>query len=87
MKFNKLQLEEPILKSIADLGFVHPTPIQEQSIPAVLKHRDLLGLAETGTGKTAAFLVPIIQLMSKRTDANVSGLVLVPTSELAQQEY
>lgn len=87
LKFNKLQLEEPILKSIADLGFVHPTPIQEQSIPAVLKHRDLLGLAETGTGKTAAFLVPIIQLMSKRTDANVSGLVLVPTRELAQQVF
>ena len=87
LKFNKLPLDEPILKGIQDLGFIFPTPIQEQAIPSVLDRRDLLGLAETGTGKTAAFLIPVLQFISNARNSNVSGLVLVPTRELAEQVY
>ena len=87
LKFNKLPLEEPVLKGVQDLGFLYPTPIQEQAIPSVLNHRDLLGLAETGTGKTAAFLIPILQFITNSPNNKVSGLVLVPTRELAQQVY
>tara|TARA_A100001037_G_scaffold306849_1_gene357087 strand:+ start:16961 stop:18373 length:1413 start_codon:yes stop_codon:yes gene_type:complete len=87
LKFNKLPLEAPILKGIQDLGFLYPTPIQEQAIPPVLDQRDLLGLAETGTGKTAAFLIPVLQCIRDSKNKHVNGLVLVPTRELAQQVY
>ena len=63
MDFKKLELIEPILKALADEGYTTPTPIQQQSIPYVLAQRDLLGTAQTGTGKTAAFAIPILQLL------------------------
>jgi ATP-dependent RNA helicase RhlE len=63
MAFRKLELIEPILKALADEGYTTPTPIQQQSIPLVLEKRDLLGCAQTGTGKTAAFAIPILQLL------------------------
>ena len=64
MAFEKLDLIEPILRALKTEGYTKPTPIQEQSIPTILKRRDLLGCAQTGTGKTAAFAIPILQLLT-----------------------
>jgi len=61
MTFKELGIIEPILKSLEEAGYTHPTPIQERSIPILLERKDLLGCAQTGTGKTAAFTIPIIQ--------------------------
>jgi len=90
MSFEELNIIEPILKALEKEGYETPTPIQEQAIPALLEHRDLLGCAQTGTGKTAAFAIPIIQhlfndrkpLQGRRT---IKALILTPTRELAAQ--
>jgi ATP-dependent RNA helicase RhlE len=63
--FSNLNIIEPILKAIVEEGYTTPTPIQEQAIPLVLEGNDLLGCAQTGTGKTAAFSIPILQLLSE----------------------
>ncbi|TBL67976.1 DEAD/DEAH box helicase, partial [Paenibacillus thalictri] len=90
MTFEQLKLIPPILKALAKENYRQPTPIQEQAIPPVLAGRDLFGCAQTGTGKTAAFLLPIIQLLSEQ-QARPSGkrvirsLILTPTRELAIQ--
>jgi ATP-dependent RNA helicase RhlE len=88
--FKELPLIEPILRALADEGYETPTPIQRQAIPVVLQQRDLLGCAQTGTGKTAAFTVPILQLMDANPPAGhgqrpVRTLILTPTRELAIQ--
>jgi len=90
MTFNELQLIEPVLKALDDKHYETPTPIQQKAIPTVLRGNDLLGCAQTGTGKTAAFAIPIIQLLSKNKnyDARRDGirsLILTPTRELAIQ--
>ena len=91
MSFNQLQLIEPVLQALGKEGYTHPTPIQEKSIPVILEKRDLLGCAQTGTGKTAAFTIPILQLMhlqqqaSKQPYRRISALILTPTRELAIQ--
>ncbi|MBC7946577.1 MAG: DEAD/DEAH box helicase [Chitinophagaceae bacterium] len=92
MSFNNLTLIEPILKALSNEGYTKPTPIQEQAIPVILQHRDLLGCAQTGTGKTAAFAIPILQLMHETRQAapptdrrNIKALILTPTRELAIQ--
>ncbi len=89
MSFNNLQLIEPVLQALSKEGYTIPTPIQEQSIPAILQQRDLLGCAQTGTGKTAAFTIPILQLMHlQNADGKHKGirtLILTPTRELAIQ--
>ncbi|MEM9836710.1 MAG: DEAD/DEAH box helicase, partial [Bacteroidota bacterium] len=90
MKFTDLRLIEPILKALSDKGYKEPTPIQEQSIPILLRHKDLLGVAQTGTGKTAAFSIPIIQLLhnatkGKRGPRKIRALIVTPTRELAIQ--
>jgi ATP-dependent RNA helicase DeaD len=82
--FEELNLPTPILSAITELGFVEPTPIQQQSIPALLAGKDVLGEAQTGTGKTAAFGLPLLA----RLDANLNApqmLVVCPTRELAIQ--
>jgi len=86
MTFEQLDLISPILKALQEEGYTSPTPIQEQSIPIILKGKDLLGCAQTGTGKTAAFSIPILQKFYK-TDKNrgIKALVLTPTRELAIQ--
>jgi ATP-dependent RNA helicase RhlE len=87
--FHDLGLAQPLLKALAEEGYSTPTPIQTQSIPSVLRGRDLLGVAQTGTGKTAAFALPILQrLAADRRPAPRRGcrvLVLAPTRELASQ--
>ncbi|MEC0090271.1 DEAD/DEAH box helicase [Paenibacillus macquariensis] len=90
MTFNDLKLIPEILKALSNENYTAPTPIQEQSIPAVLEGRDLLGCAQTGTGKTAAFSLPIIQLLSAQkskpsTIRRIRSLILTPTRELALQ--
>ncbi|MFD1770328.1 DEAD/DEAH box helicase [Sphingobacterium suaedae] len=88
MKFDSLGLVDPILKAIAELGFSTATPIQEQAIPVVLSGRDLIGCAQTGTGKTAAFAIPLLQFLSskgRQPHKNPSALILAPTRELAIQ--
>ena len=92
MTFESLGLAAPLLKAIADAGYTNPTPIQSQAIPAVLKGGDLLAGAQTGTGKTAGFTLPMLQRLSQgqpvrnaRGKAMVRALVLTPTRELAAQ--
>ena len=89
MTFQELNLIEPLKRAVAEKGYTTPTPIQQQAIPPALEGRDLLGCAQTGTGKTAAFTLPILQLLSAepRTKGRrtIKTLVLTPTRELAIQ--
>ena len=85
MSFSALNLHPSLLRAIEELGFVKPTGIQGEAIPAVLQGRDLLGCAQTGSGKTAAFLLPIVQKLLAKPRGTSRALVLVPTRELAAQ--
>ena len=88
MTFKELQISEPILKALANKKYENPTPIQAQAIPVALAGRDLLGIAQTGTGKTAAFAIPIIQqlcLSKAERKREIKALILTPTRELAIQ--
>jgi len=90
MSFENLKLIEPILRALKTEGYTTPTPIQEQSIPIILQQRDLLGCAQTGTGKTAAFAIPILQLLyndrlQHKEQKTIKALILTPTRELAIQ--
>jgi len=90
MTFKELGIIEPILKALDAEGYTNPTPIQEQSIPILLKRKDLLGCAQTGTGKTAAFSIPIIQHIHNDRSAGtgrkkIQALIVTPTRELAIQ--
>ncbi|MCL4109394.1 UNVERIFIED_CONTAM: hypothetical protein GTU68_033219 [Idotea baltica] len=89
MTFKDLGIVEPILKALAAKGYTNPTPIQEQSIPILLKGKDLLGCAQTGTGKTAAFAIPILQHLynapQHKGPRKIKSLVVTPTRELALQ--
>jgi ATP-dependent RNA helicase RhlE len=89
MTFQNLNLILPILKAVQEEGYTTPTPIQAQSIPIVLSGKDLLGCAQTGTGKTAAFAMPILQLLNENKmigkSKKVRGLIVTPTRELAVQ--
>ncbi|HEY4541696.1 MAG TPA: DEAD/DEAH box helicase [Noviherbaspirillum sp.] len=91
-RFSDFGLSPDILRALADQGYEHPTPIQAQAIPVVLQGRDVMGAAQTGTGKTAGFSLPIIQLLLKHASASASparhpvrALILTPTRELADQ--
>ncbi len=90
MRFNDLNITEPIMKALKDKGYEEPTPIQEKAIPLVLNRKDVLGCAQTGTGKTAAFAIPIIQLIhriegKKQGPTTMRSLIVTPTRELAIQ--
>lgn len=90
MRFQDLKIDEAILKAIREIGYDQPTPIQEKAIPIVLEGHDLLGCAQTGTGKTAAFSIPMLQRMGRPQEGEarpVRGLILTPTRELALQIY
>ncbi|OAG77784.1 ATP-dependent RNA helicase [Acetobacter malorum] len=85
--FADLELSEPILRAVTEMGYTHPTPIQEQAIPAILMAKDVLGVAQTGTGKTASFTLPMLEILSgSRARARMPrSLILEPTRELALQ--
>lgn len=97
MTFDQLMLVEPIMRSLQAEGYQHPTAIQQKAIPSILEGKDLLGCAQTGTGKTAAFALPMLQLLYERkqktinnnnlrnTQHNIKALILTPTRELAIQ--
>ena len=91
MLFEDLSLIEPILSALKNEGYTTPTPIQEQAIPIILEGKDLLGCAQTGTGKTAAFAIPVLQLLCKQKytgqaqKGGIKALILTPTRELAIQ--
>lgn len=85
MNFEQFSFDRRILARIQAAGYVTPTPIQEQAIPQVLAGRDVLGLAQTGTGKTAAFILPILQGLIKGPRRRVRALIVAPTRELAEQ--
>ncbi len=87
MTFNDLKLIKPISDALQEEGYENPTPIQEKSIPAILQGKDLLGTAQTGTGKTAAFAIPILQNLTEKNIRNnqIKALILTPTRELAIQ--
>src|ERR687898_706718 len=87
MSFESLGLSAPVLQAVADKGYTEPTPIQEKAIPIVLMGRDVLGCAQTGTGKTASFVLPMIDILSEgRAKSRMPRtLILEPTRELAAQ--
>lgn len=90
MKFEDLKIVTPILKAVKTEGYTKPTPIQKKSIPVILKGKDMLGCAQTGTGKTAAFSIPLLQIlynnkMNEKGPRKVKALILTPTRELAVQ--
>jgi len=92
MQFKELKVIPTILKALEKENYEVPTPIQEEAIPLILNGRDLLGCAQTGTGKTAAFAIPTLQLLSednvtKNTTRNIRALIVTPTRELAMQIY
>lgn len=84
IKFEELELVEPILKAVVEMGFEETSPIQAKAIPAILAGKDIVGQAQTGTGKTAAFGIPLLQMVDPKSK-NLQGIVLCPTRELAIQ--
>ena len=85
MPFASLQLHPSLIKSIRELGFTRPTPVQADAIPPALEGRDVLACAQTGSGKTAAFLLPILQRLLGKPRGRTRALVIAPTRELAAQ--
>lgn len=85
MKFNELGLNDLVLEAIDHMGFENATPIQQFAIPEVIANHDLLACAQTGTGKTAAFILPILHKLTGKEDSSINTLILVPTRELAIQ--
>src|SRR4030043_81397 len=85
MSFETFNFHPSIMAGIQALGYVTPTPIQLQSIPPIMQGRDLIGLAQTGTGKTAAFVLPILQHLLRSPRGRVGALIIAPTRELAEQ--
>jgi superfamily II DNA/RNA helicase len=85
MKFVELGLNEQILEAISHMGFENATPIQEFAIPKILENKDIIACAQTGTGKTAAFILPILHKLTGKEDNSIAALIIVPTRELAIQ--
>jgi superfamily II DNA/RNA helicase len=85
MNFNELGIHEDLLDAISYMGFKEATPVQEQAIPEILEGNDLIACAQTGTGKTAAFLLPILDLLADLPGGETTTLIIVPTRELAMQ--
>src|SRR6188768_2831940 len=85
MPFTKFKLHPDLLRGVRELGFTRATPIQEQAIPPAMEGRDLLACAMTGSGKTAAFLLPLVHKLMQKPRRTTRALVLTPTRELAAQ--
>jgi len=85
MSFQSFNFHSAIMDGVQSLGYIEPTPIQRKAIPPILQGNDLIGLAQTGTGKTAAFVLPMLQRLIKRPRASVRALIISPTRELADQ--
>ena len=85
MNFNEFHLKEELLEAISYMGFEKATPIQDQAIPLIIQNRDLIACAQTGTGKTAAFVLPILNKLAGKQNRGINTLIIVPTRELAIQ--
>jgi len=85
MSFESFNLQPSVMAGVQAQGYITPTPIQEQTIPAIMEGRDLIGLAQTGTGKTAAFALPILNKLAQGKRGVLRALVISPTRELAEQ--
>ena len=90
MTFKDLNISEPVLKALEEKNYTTPTSIQKKAIPVAIQGQDVLGLAQTGTGKTAAFAIPVLELLKKNAPVNkrfpsIKALILTPTRELAIQ--
>ena len=87
MPFNELGLASPINQAVKDAGYTEPTPIQTAAIPVILQRHDLMGIAQTGTGKTAAFVLPLLSLIAANPPQHrgIRALIMVPTRELVVQ--
>ena len=85
MRFDEFDLDDQLLEAISYMGFEKASPIQEQAIPEILNNRDLIAFAQTGTGKTAAFVLPILHKIAQNPDGGINTLIIVPTRELAIQ--
>ncbi|HET6527436.1 MAG TPA: DEAD/DEAH box helicase, partial [Balneolaceae bacterium] len=85
MSFKKFELSDELMMGLRDLKYEDPTPIQEECIPLILKGKDVIGAAQTGTGKTGAFVIPLLQKIMKEPSDHTGALILSPTRELAQQ--
>src|SRR5574344_970763 len=83
--FEDLKLTKSVQKAIAEIGFIEPTPIQEQAIPAIKSGLDVIGIAQTGTGKTAAYILPILTQLVKAEGEDPRAIIIVPTRELSIQ--
>lgn len=80
-------LDQPIFKGIRTMGYKQPTQIQRKAIPPILDGKDVVGMSRTGSGKTAAFVIPMLQRLKKRETAGARALMISPTRELAQQTF
>ncbi|HAR19519.1 MAG TPA: ATP-dependent RNA helicase, partial [Cytophagales bacterium] len=85
MIFNDFNFDEKLIEGLSSMGYTKPTPIQEQAIPIILEHKDLIACAQTGTGKTAAFVLPILHKILNSNHRHLNTLILTPTRELAMQ--
>jgi len=87
MKFEELNIEESLLEGLRAMNFKETTPVQEKTIPVILEGKDIIACAQTGTGKTAAYLLPILNRLCKEeySQHKINALIMVPTRELAQQ--
>ena len=85
MKFSEFNLDPPLMEGLSSMGFENATPIQEQTIPVIMAGKDLIACAQTGTGKTAAYLLPLLSKLSANPSPNVDTLIISPTRELALQ--
>lgn len=85
MTFNDFNFDPQLFEGLQSMGYLKPTPIQEQAIPLILENKDLIACAQTGTGKTASYLLPVLQHISKTGKQHTKALILAPTRELAQQ--
>ena len=85
MQFNTFEFTESLMEGLTAMGFDKPTPIQEKAIPIILKNKDLIACAQTGTGKTAAFVLPVLHKIATTANNQLNTLILAPTRELAMQ--
>ncbi len=85
MTFNEFDFKDELQAGLRDIGYTEPTPIQEQTIPIILQKKDIIGAAQTGTGKTGAFVIPVLQQILENPSEHTQALILSPTRELAQQ--
>ena len=85
MDFKDLNLNSQLLNALEEMGFTHPTTIQQKAFPVIMSGRDVCGIAQTGTGKTLAYLLPLLRLYKYSKDRNTQILILVPTRELVAQ--